>query len=103
MVNATTSHRHGWEIRSYWQHTEQYALDPNLPDVDFFEGALNMQGVYVAAAYGLTDNLIAVFRYGHASRINSLLGTANSDTGDIPQINPINDYNIYQMDLTLRF
>lgn len=103
MVYGTTSRKHGWEIRSYWQHTEQYALDPNLPDVDFFEGAQNLQGVYLAIAYGLTDNLIATFRYGHASRINDLLGTGGSDTGDIPEINPINEYNIYQMDLTLRF
>jgi hypothetical protein len=103
MVYSTTSRKHGWEVRTYWQHTEQYALDPNLPDVDFFEGAQNMQGIYVAVAYGLTDNLIATFRYGHASRINDVLGTGGSDTGDIPQINPIKDYDIYQMDLTLRF
>ncbi|HEX3628040.1 MAG TPA: putative porin [Verrucomicrobiae bacterium] len=103
VVYASGAHRHSWEVRTYWQHTEQYALDPNLPDVDFFEGAQNMQGIYVAAAYGLTDNLIATFRYGHASRINSVIGTGGSDTGDIPQINPIKDYDIYQMDLTLKF
>ena len=103
LVYATGGHRHSWEVRTYWQHTEQYALDPNLPDVDFFEGAQNMQGLYVAVAYGLTDNLIATFRYGHANRINDVLGTGGSDTGDIPQINPIQHYSIYQMDLTLVF
>ncbi len=103
LVNATTSQRHAWEVRTYWQHIEQYSLDPNLLDVDFFEGAENLQGIYVAAAYGLTGNLIATFRYGHASRINNLLGTGGSDTGDIPQINPINSFDIYQVDLTLRF
>ena len=103
LVYGTGAHRHSWEIRTYWQHTEQYALDPNLPDVDFFEGAQNMQGIYVAVAYGLTENLIATFRYGHASRINDLLGTGGSDTGDIPQINPIQHYSVYQMDLTLVF
>ena len=103
LVYATAAHRHSWEIRTYWQHTEQYALDPNLPDVDFFEGAQNLQGIYVAVAYGLTDNLVATFRYGHANRINDLLGTGGSDTGDIPQINPIQHYSIYQMDLTLIF
>lgn len=103
LVYTTAALRHSWEVRTYWQHTEQYALDPNLPDVDFFEGAQNMEGIYVAAAYGLTDNLVATFRYGHASRINNLLGTGGSDTGDIPQINPIKDYDIYQMDLTLIF
>jgi hypothetical protein len=103
LVYGTTSRRHAWEVRSYWQHVEQYALDPNLPDTDFFEGAQNLEGVYVALAYGFTDNFIGTFRYGHASRINSLLGTGGSDTGDIPQINPINTYDIYQVDLTFRF
>ena len=103
LVSGTTSQRHAWEVRTYWQHVEQYALDPNLPDIDFFEGAQNLEGVYVALAYGFTDNFIGTFRYGHASRINSLLGTGGSDTGDIPQINPINDFDIYQVDLTFRF
>ncbi|HEV2436182.1 MAG TPA: putative porin [Verrucomicrobiae bacterium] len=103
LVYGTSSHKHAWEVRTYWQHVEQYALDPNLPDTDFFEGAQNLQGVYVALAYAITGNSIVTFRYGHASRINSLLGTGGSDSGDIPQINPIKDYDIYQLDLTFRF
>jgi hypothetical protein len=103
LVYGSSAPRHAWEVRTYWQHTEQYALDPNLPDVDFFEGALNMQGIYVAASYAFTTDFIATFRYGRASRINGLLGTGGSDTGDIPQINPISHYDIYQMDLTLVF
>ncbi|HUA39333.1 MAG TPA: putative porin [Candidatus Sulfopaludibacter sp.] len=103
LVYGTTSQRHAWEVRTYWQHVEQYALDPNLPDTDFFEGAQNLEGVYVALAYGFTENLIGTFRYGHANRINSLLGTGGSDTGDIPQINPIHEFDIYQVDLTFRF
>lgn len=102
LVNGTTSRRHAWEIKTYWQHIEQYALDPNLLDQDFFEGNENLQGIYVAAAYSLTDNLIATFRYGHASRINDLLGTGGSGQ-DMPQINPINAFDIYQVDLTFRF
>jgi hypothetical protein len=101
-VNGTTSYKHAWELRTYWQHVEQYALDPNLVDQDFFAGALNMQGLYVAAAYGFTDNYIATFRYGHASRINNLLGTGGTGQ-DIPQINPVRDYDIFQADLTFKF
>jgi hypothetical protein len=56
----------------------------------------------VVAAYSLTDNLIAAFRWGHASRINKLLGTGGTGQ-DFPQINPINDFDMYQVDLTLRF
>lgn len=102
MVSGNASKRHGWEIKTAWQHIEQYSLDPNLLDTDFFEGQENLEGIYVSAGYGLTDNLSAVFRYGHASRINGRLGTGGSGQ-DIPQINPISDYNIYQLDLILRF
>jgi hypothetical protein len=102
MVYGSTSHRHGWEARAYWQHVEQYALDPNLLDSDFFEGRGNLEGFYTAVAYGLTDNVIATFRYGYATRINDKLGTGGSNQ-DIPQVNPIHKFNILQMDLTLRF
>jgi hypothetical protein len=102
LVYGTSSPRHAWEVRAYWQHVEQYSLDPNLLDLDFFNGVENMQGVYVAAAYAFTGNFIGTFRYGHASRINDQLGTGGS-SGDIPQINPINSFDIYQVDLTVRF
>lgn len=102
LVNGTTSYKHAWEVRTYWQHVEQYSLDPNLLDLDFFSGVENLQGVYVAAAYGFSQNFIGTFRYGYASRINNLLGTGGTGS-DIPQINPIQQYQIFQADLTFRF
>jgi hypothetical protein len=102
LVNGSISRKNAWELKTYWQHVEQYALDPNLIDTDFFEGSENLQGICVALAYSFTDNFIGTFRYGHASRINDLLGTGGSGQ-DIPQINPINDFDIYQVDLTFRF
>ena len=42
LVYGTTCYKNAWEIRSYWQHVEQYALDPNLPDTDFFEGSVQL-------------------------------------------------------------
>jgi hypothetical protein len=102
LVYGTTSHKHDWEVRTYWQHIEQYALDPNLIDSDFFEGRGNLQGVYAALAYALSDNVIATVRYGYASRINNQLGTGGSNQ-DLPQMNPINHYNLLQVDATVRF
>jgi hypothetical protein len=102
LVYGQTSKKNAWELRAYWQHVEQYALDPNLIDTDFFEGQENLQGVYAALAYSFTDNFIGTFRFGRASRINDLLGTGGSGQ-DIPQINPIDNYSIYQVDLTFRF
>lgn len=102
LVYGQNSRRNAWEVRAYWQHVEQYALDPNLLDSDFFEGRGNLEGLYVSAGYGFGANVIGTIRYGYAHRINSLLGTGGSNQ-DIPQVNPIDHYNLFQMDLTFLF
>lgn len=102
LVYGQTSKKNTWEVRTYFQHVEQYAADVNLLDSDFFEGRANLQGVFAAVAYSFTDNIIGTFRYGYAQRINTQLGTGGSNL-DMPILNPINDYNLFQFDLTLRF
>jgi hypothetical protein len=102
LVYGSAAHKNAWEFRTYWQHVEQYALDPNLLDSDFFEGRGNLQGAYMAFAYGLSDNMIGTLRGGYASRINHTLGTGGSNQ-DIPWVNPINSYVLMQIDLTYRF
>ena len=102
LVYGTKSAKNAWEVRTYWQHIEQYALDPNLLDSDFFEGRGNLEGLYTAVAYGLSANMIVTVRYGFANRINSQLGTGGSNQ-DIPQMNPIEHFHIFQLDLTFRF
>lgn len=66
LVYGQSAKRGTWEARAYWQHVEQYALDPNLLDSDFFEGRGNLEGVYTAVAYSFTDALIGTIRYGYA-------------------------------------
>jgi len=102
LVYGTTSKKGTWEARTFWQHIEQYALDPNLLDSDFFEGRGNLQGIYVAVAYSFTDAMIGTIRYGLAERINDQLGTGGYNA-DLPLPNPVNRFQIVQMDLTLRF
>jgi hypothetical protein len=102
LVSGSVAHKNGWELRAYWQHVEQYALDPNLLDSDYFEGRGNLEGFYLAAAYGFSENVIGTVRYGYAERINKLLGTGGNNL-DIPQINPIHEYHILQLDLGFRF
>jgi hypothetical protein len=102
LVYGTTSRKHTWEARFYWQAIEQYALDVNLIDSDFFEGRGNLQGFYSAFSYSITDAIIGTVRYGYANRINDNLGTGGNNL-DIPGLNPIKNYNILQMDLTWRF
>ncbi len=102
LVTGAVAKRHSWELRSYWQHIEQYALDPNLLDSDFMEGRGNMEGIFAAAGYCFTDGVIGTIRYGNASRINRNLGTGGNNL-DIPQINPIQRYSILQLDFTVKF
>jgi Putative porin len=102
LVYGQTSKKHTWEARAYWQHVEQYAADVNLLDSDFFEGRANLEGVYAALAYSITDNIIGTFRYGYAERINEQLGTGGNN-GDLPGPNPIKNYHLVQLDLTWRF
>jgi hypothetical protein len=102
LVYGSVSKKNTWELRSYWQHIGQYALDPNLLDSDVFEGRGNLQGVVVALTYSFTDNLIATVRYANARRIDDKVGTGGSNL-DMPQLNPIQHYNLLQLDVTLRF
>jgi hypothetical protein len=102
LVYGTTSKKNTWEARFYWQHIEQYALDVNLLDSDFFEGRANLQGFYSAFAYSFTDAIIGTVRFGYASQIQNNLGTGGNNL-DIPGINPIKNYHLVQLDLTWRF
>lgn len=102
LVYGSTSKKGTWEARAYWQHIEQYSLDVNLIDSDFFEGRANLQGIYCAFAYSITDAIIGTVRYGYADRIDSTLGTGGNNL-DIPGINPIKNYNLVQADVTWRF
>jgi hypothetical protein len=102
LASGHVAEKHAWEARAYWQHVEQYALDVNLLDSDFFEGRGNMEGVYGAVAYGLTSNIIGTLRYGYGDRINKNLGTGGTNP-DLPQVNPVNKYQIFQADLAWKF
>ncbi|HEV2435902.1 MAG TPA: putative porin [Verrucomicrobiae bacterium] len=102
LVYGSASKKNTWEARVYWQHIEQYALDVNLIDSDFFEGRANLQGVYSAFTYCFTDAILGTIRYGYADRINGTLGTGGNNL-DVPDINPIKNYNLVQLDLTWRF
>jgi len=102
LVYGSTAKKNTWEARVYWQHVEQYALDVNLLDSDFFEGRGNLEGIYTAFSYSFTDAIIGTVRYGHADPIQNSLGTGGNNL-DIPGLNQIKDYNLVQMDLTWLF
>jgi putative porin len=92
--------KHDWEIDAWWQHQDQYALDPNLVDTDVFDSKLNLQGVAVRVGYMLSDAVGFNLNWAYAWRIDDALGTGG--LGDIG-INPMDQYQIFQADLTLKF
>jgi len=92
--------KHDWQIEAWWQHTDQYALDPNLVDSDFFDSRVNMQGVVARAGYMLADAVVFNLQWAYAWRIDNDLGTGG--IGDIG-INPLDQYQIFQADLSFKF
>jgi len=103
LVYGTVAKKGTWEVRAYWQRIGQYALDPNLTDSDFFEGRMNLQGLYAAGAYSFTDAIIGTLRYGYAQRINRNIPGTGGSNPDLPNLNPIDDYRLIQFDLTWKF
>lgn len=89
-----------WEIRAWWQHQDQFALDPNLIDSDIFNSQLNLEGVGVKAGYMLADAVVFNLTYSYGWRIDDALGTGGN--GDI-NINPLDQYQLFQADLSFKF
>src|SRR5204863_1881237 len=85
-----------WQIEGYWQHQEQFSLDPNLIDSDLFNSQLNQQGLVLTAGYMLADAVLFNVTYSYAWRINGRLGTGG--VGDIT-INPLDQYQLFQANL----
>jgi hypothetical protein len=92
--------KHDWQIEAYWQHTEQYSLDPNLVDSDIFDSRVNMEGPVVRAGFMFSDAVWFNATWAYAWRSDNSLGSGG--TGDIG-INPLDHYQIFQADLNLKF
>jgi hypothetical protein len=92
--------KNDWQLNVFWQRQDQFSLDPNLVDTEYFDSKLNLQGVGVTAGYMLTDAVWFNFTYGYAWRADDALGTGGA--GDIA-INPLTNYQLFQADLNLKF
>ncbi|HMJ05491.1 MAG TPA: putative porin [Chthoniobacterales bacterium] len=89
-----------WQIQAFWQHAEQYALDPNLVDSDIFDSRVNMEGVAIQAGYAITDAVTFNVTYAYGEQIDHALGTGG--VGDIG-VNPLRQYQLFQADLSFKF
>jgi hypothetical protein len=92
--------KHDWQLDAYWQHTEQYSLDPNLVDSDLFDDRVNMEGVVVRGGYMLSDAVFLNLTWAYAWRSDNSLGSGGN--GDIG-INPLDNYQVFQADLNVKF
>lgn len=92
--------KHDWQVNVFWQHTEQYALDPNLVDSDIFDSRVNMEGIAVQAGYALSGAVAFNLTCAYGWRSDRSLGTGG--VGDIG-INPLDQYQLFQADLNVKF
>ena len=67
-----------WQFEGYWQHQEQFSLDPNLIDSDLFNSQLNHQGLVLTAGYMLADAVLFNVTWSYAWRINGSYGTGGT-------------------------
>jgi Putative porin len=89
-----------WQIAAFWQRQDQFALDPNLVDTEFFDSKLNLEGIGLTIGYMLSDAVSVNFLYTYARRAESGLGTGG--LGDI-SINPVNNFQLFQADLNWKW
>jgi hypothetical protein len=97
--------QHGgdWELMGWWQHTEQYALDPNIVDDDIFDGRLNMEGFFLQATYAFTDSLSIIVQGSLGHQIDNQIGTAGSGALGDPAGTPLREAEQFYVDLRFEF
>jgi hypothetical protein len=93
--------KHDWQLEAFYQHVEQFAVDPNLVDSDLYDSRVNMEGFAVKAGYALSDAVTFNLLYGYGEQIDRDLGTGG--TGDAFTLNPLRKYQIFQADLNVKF
>lgn len=96
-------HKGNWEVSAWWQHTELYALDPNLVDSDIFDYRENLQGIVFDIKYCFTENVFGEIRYARADRVDNTLPTTATSDFNIQTIDPITKYQLLQVDLNWKF
>jgi Putative porin len=95
--------KHDWQIDVWYQHTEQYALDPNLIDDDIFNAQENMHGIAVQGTYNFTAAVNLQLTYAHGWWYNHNLGTGGNVGSLAIATNPTTEYNFLTADLNFKF
>ncbi len=92
-----------WAAMAFWEHKEEFSLDPNLVDSDIFDGRLNMEGVGVNVRYLFTDFLTGGITYAYANDIKSGLPTAGAGDLSTPAGSTMKKYDLLQVTMDWKF
>jgi hypothetical protein len=90
-----------WDMKVGYQSTGAFALDPNLVDSDIFDSRVNMKGWFISANYAVGAATQVTITYANGDRKNKTLPAIGS--GDTGTNNNIDNYNLWQLDLNLKF
>jgi hypothetical protein len=93
--------KHDWQLEAFYQHVEQFAVDPNLVDSDLYDSRVNMEGFAVRGGFALSDAVVFNLTYGYGEQLDGDLGTGG--TGDAFTLNPLKKYQIFQADMNVKF
>jgi hypothetical protein len=93
--------KNDWQLNVWYQHTEQYALDPNLIDDDIFNAQENIHGIAAQLAYNLSAAVNLQLTYSHGWQYNGNLGTGGNPQNLV--LNPMAEFNLFFADLNINF
>lgn len=90
-----------WDARIAYQSVGAFALDANLVDSDLFDSRTNMRGFVLGANYALGAATQLSLTYARADRKNkSVIASGAGDTGSN---NALDAYQLFQVDLNVKF
>jgi hypothetical protein len=101
-MNQSAPRKNTWDVRAYWQSVGLNALDPNIIDADVFSGRTNLRGAFLAGGYSPTDAIIIALRIGDAHRVAAGGPTPGSNP-DLSNVQPIDSYELLQLDFVWKF
>jgi len=90
-----------WDARIAYQSVGAFALDANLVDSDVFDSRVNMKGFVVGANYALGAATQLSLTYAAGDRVEESIVAPGA--GDIGANNRLDNYQMLQIDLNLKF
>jgi hypothetical protein len=90
-----------WDARIAYQSVGAFALDSNLVDSDVFDSRVNMKGFVIGANYALGAATQIALTYANGDRVEESIVAPGA--GDIGANNKLDNYQMLQLDLNVKF